>query len=156
MLGEQIVVIFLMMAIGYVIVKTGFFQVEDSKVLSNLVIYICFPCVMIDSFQIELTQRTAAGLAIAVVVAAAAHLFMIVVVWLLGKPLGFNRIEKVSIIYTNAGYLVIPLVSSVLMGVLPAKAAGVLSRPFRLIPVTGWKRGCLGAMPDSEQRWYRG
>ena len=38
----------------------------------------------------------------------------------------------------------------------PAKAAGVLSRPFRLIPVTGWKRGCLGAMPDSEQRWYRG
>ena len=62
LLGEQIVVIFLMMAIGYVIVKTGFFQVEDSKVLSNLVIYICFPCVMIDSFQIELTQRTAAGL----------------------------------------------------------------------------------------------
>lgn len=114
LLGEQIVVIFLMMAIGYVIVKTGFFQVEDSKVLSNLVIYICFPCVMIDSFQIELTQRTAAGLAIAVVAAAAAHLFMIVVVWLLGKPLGFNRIEKVSIIYTNAGYLVIPLVSSVL------------------------------------------
>ena len=103
LLGEQIVVIFLMMAIGYVIVKTGFFQVEDSKVLSNLVIYICFPCVMIDSFQIELTQRTAAGLAIAVVAAAAAHLFMIVVVWLLGKPLGFNRIEKVSIIYTNAG-----------------------------------------------------
>ena len=71
---------------------------------------------MIDSFQIELTQRTAAGLAIAVVAAAAAHLFMIVVVWLLGKPLGFNRIEKVSIIYTNAGYLVIPLVSSVLGG----------------------------------------
>ena len=46
--------------------------------------------------------------------AAAAHAFMLLAVWILEKPLRLNSIEKVSIIYTNAGYLVIPLVSAVL------------------------------------------
>ena len=36
LLAEQIVVIFLMMAIGYVIVKIRLFKTEDSSVLSNL------------------------------------------------------------------------------------------------------------------------
>ena len=114
LLAEQIVVIFLMMAIGYVIVKIRLFKTEDSSVLSNLVVYICFPCVIINSFQIELTARTAKGLLLAVAAAAAAHAFMLLAVWILEKPLRLNSIEKVSIIYTNAGYLVIPLVSAVL------------------------------------------
>ena len=114
LLAEQIVVIFLMMAIGYVIVKIRLFKTEDSSVLSNLVVYICFPCVIINSFQIELTARTTKGLLLAVAAAAAAHAFMLLAVWILEKPLRLNSIEKVSIIYTNAGYLVIPLVSAVL------------------------------------------
>nr|WP_296266266.1 AEC family transporter [uncultured Merdimonas sp.] len=114
LLAEQIVVIFLMMAIGYFIVKIGLFRPDDSKVLSNLVVYICFPCVLIDAFQIELTVRAAKGLILAVIAAVAAHAFMLLVVKILERPLGLNSIEKVSIIYTNAGYLVIPLVTAVL------------------------------------------
>lgn len=114
LLAEQIVVIFLMMAIGYFIVKIGLLRPDDSKVLSNLVVYICFPCVLIDAFQIELTVRAAKGLILAVIAAVAAHAFMLLVVKILERPLGLNSIEKVSIIYTNAGYLVIPLVTAVL------------------------------------------
>ena len=114
LLAEQIVVIFLMMAIGYFLVKIGLFRPDDSKVLSNLVVYICFPCVLIDAFQIELTVRAAKGLILAVIAAVAAHAFMLLVVKILERPLGLNSIEKVSIIYTNAGYLVIPLVTAVL------------------------------------------
>lgn len=114
LLAEQILVIFLMMLVGYIIVKIGLFQAKDSKVLSNIVVYVCFPCVMITSFQIDLTEETAKGLLLAVAAAAAAHLFMIAVVYLLEKPLRLNGIEKVSIIYTNSGYLVIPLVTAVL------------------------------------------
>ena len=114
LLAEQILVIFLMMLVGYIIVKIRLFQAKDSKVLSNIVVYVCFPCVIITSFQIELTEETAKGLLLAVAAAAAAHLFMIAVVYLLEKPLRLNGIEKVSIIYTNSGYLVIPLVTAVL------------------------------------------
>lgn len=114
LLAEQILVIFLMMLVGYLIVKAGLFRAEDSKVLSNIVVYVCFPCLLITSFQIELTEETAKGLLLAVVASAVSHLFMIVVVFLLDKPFRLDRIEKASIIYTNSGYLVIPLVTAVL------------------------------------------
>jgi len=50
LLAEQIVAMFFTMAVGYVVVKIGLFRESDSKVLSNVVVYICSPCVIIDSF----------------------------------------------------------------------------------------------------------
>ena len=39
---------------------------------------------------------------------------MIILTKVLERPLHFNSIEKASIIYSNSGFLVIPLVASVL------------------------------------------
>ena len=114
LLAEQITAMFLTMAVGYVIVKIGLFKTEDSKVVSNLVVYIFSPCTIINSFQIELTQDKIQGLGIAIFVSIVVHAGMIVLTKFLEKPLGLNSIEKASIIYTNSGYLVIPLVSAVL------------------------------------------
>ena len=55
LLAEQIMAMFLTMAVGYAVVKIGLFRTEDSKVLSNMVVYICSPCIIVNSFQIELT-----------------------------------------------------------------------------------------------------
>ena len=41
LLAQQIAAMFLTMAVGYVIVKIGLFEMEDSKVISNMVVYIC-------------------------------------------------------------------------------------------------------------------
>ena len=41
LLAEQILAMFLIMAVGFFIVKIGLFQESDGKVLSNLVVYIC-------------------------------------------------------------------------------------------------------------------
>lgn len=105
---------FLTMAVGYGIVKGGLFRTEDSKVISNIVVYICNPCVIIDSFQIELTRDKINGLLLAILVSVAVHIVLIGLTKVFGKILHFNSIEKASIIYTNAGYLVIPLVDAVL------------------------------------------
>ena len=56
LLAEQIMAMFLTMAVGYAVVKIGLFRTEDSKVLSNMVVYICSPCIIVNSFQIELTK----------------------------------------------------------------------------------------------------
>lgn len=114
LLAQQIIAMFLMMAVGYGIVKCGLFRKEDSKVISNMVVYIFNPCVIIDSFQIELTQDKVQGLLLAILVGAGVHIVLISLTKVLGKVFHFNSIEKASIIYTNAGYLVIPLVAAVL------------------------------------------
>lgn len=114
LLAEQIVAMFFTMAVGYVVVKIGLFRESDSKVLSNVVVYICSPCVIIDSFQIEMTQDKVNGLLLAFVISVLVHIFMIGTTALLDRVLHFNAIEKASIIYSNCGYLIIPLVGAVL------------------------------------------
>ena len=61
LLAEQIMAMFLTMAVGYAVVKIGLFRTEDSKVLSNMVVYICSPCIIVNSFQIELTKDKVQG-----------------------------------------------------------------------------------------------
>lgn len=114
LLTEQILAMFLVVGVGYALVKTGLLKSEESKVISNIVVYVCMPCVTVDAFQIEMTKDKVQGLLLAVVVAAVVHAVMIGLVKLLGRPLGFNSIEKASMIYSNSGNLVIPLVASVL------------------------------------------
>lgn len=114
LLAEQIAAMFFTMAVGYVVVKIGLFRESDSKVLSNVVVYICSPCVIIDSFQIEMTQDKVNGLLLAFVLSVLVHIFMIGTTALLDRVLHFNAIEKASIIYSNCGYLIIPLVWTVL------------------------------------------
>lgn len=114
LLAEQILAMFLTMAVGFFVVKIGLFQETDGKVISNLVVYICSPCIIIDSFQIEMTDDKVRGLLLAVIAAIFVHIVMLAGTWILNHIFRFNSIEKASIIYTNAGYLIIPLVGAVL------------------------------------------
>lgn len=114
LLAEQIVCLFLFVAAGYISVKAGIMKSEDSKVISNMVVYICSPCMTISSFQIELTQGKVQGLVIALIASVLIHIFMIVGTRLLKKPFNLNSIERASLIYSNSGNLIIPLVAAVL------------------------------------------
>lgn len=114
LLAEQIIVMFLTMAVGYAVVKMGLFRSEDSRIISNMVVYICSPCVIVNSFQIDMTPDKVQGLLLSMTAAVAVHAVLIILVKFLEKPLGLTSIEKASVIYSNAGYLVIPLVDVVL------------------------------------------
>lgn len=67
LLAQQIAAMFLTMAVGYAIVKIGLFQAKDSKVISNMIVYICSPCIIVESFQIELTPDKLKGLVLALI-----------------------------------------------------------------------------------------
>ena len=69
LLAEQILAMFFIMAVGFLVVKVGLFQEADGKVISNLVVYICSPCIIVDSFQIEMTDDKVKGLLLAVIAA---------------------------------------------------------------------------------------
>ena len=114
LLAEQILAMFLTMAVGFGVVRAGLFKTEDSRIISNMVVSICNPCVVVHSFQIELTDDKIKGLMIAIGLSVVVHMVLIIGSEILSFIFHFNSIEKASIIYTNAGYLVIPLVGAVL------------------------------------------
>ena len=65
LLMQQIAELFLMIFMGYVIVKAGLLKGEDSKVISKIVLYLIIPCVIINAFQVDYTSEKVQGLLLA-------------------------------------------------------------------------------------------
>ena len=114
LLTEQILALFLMGFAGYLLVKLKLFKTEDSQVISKLIVYIISPCVIVNSFRMEFSEDKMRGWIIAAAGAAIVHILLIGGGKLLEKPLHLNGIEKASLEYSNAGNLIVPLVTSVL------------------------------------------
>lgn len=114
LLFKQIAQFFIMIIMGYTLVKLKIVKSEDSKVLSMVCLYLIMPCVIINSFLIEFTPEKLKGLGLAVGVAIVIHFVAWVFIRILGKVLNFNPVEKASVMYSNAANMVIPVVISVL------------------------------------------
>ena len=85
LLAEQIVELFLMILMGYVIVKLGLVTDDDSKILSKIVLYIVIPCVMINAFQIDCTPDKVQGMFLALVASVVLQVLLLIAVWMMGK-----------------------------------------------------------------------
>ena len=105
---------FLVMALGIVLVRCGIVRSRDSKVLSMISLYLVMPCVIISSFQVKYQPEILNGLLLALATAVLLHLVLIVVVGFLGKVLKLDGVEETSLIYSNAGNLIIPIVTAIL------------------------------------------
>lgn len=114
LLMKKIAQLFLMIFLGFLLVKSKLLSSKDSRALSCVTLYVVIPCVIVDSFQVTYTPDKMQGLLLAVLGAVIVH-----VVWLLFMPLcrkwlHFDEVEQASILYSNAGNLIIPIVTSVL------------------------------------------
>lgn len=114
LLIEQIAKLFLIMAMGFILVKTRLMKVEESKSLSMIVIYIIMPCVIINAFQVKYTKSIRNGLILALAAAVLIHIVLIILAKVLQSIFHLDAIEKASIMYSNAGNLIIPIVTSIL------------------------------------------
>lgn len=102
------------MAMGFILVKTRLMKAEESKSLSMVVIYLIMPCVIINAFQVKFTESIRNGLILAFVAAVLIHVVLIILTKVLERIFHLDAVEKASIMYSNAGNIIIPIVTSVL------------------------------------------
>ena len=114
LLTKQIAELFIMILLGFILVKSSLLTKHDSKVLSTIALYIVTPCVIINAFQVQYSQDVKNGIILSFLAAIIVHIIYIVIARLLGKVYTLNGVEKATIIYTNAGNLIIPLVQALL------------------------------------------
>lgn len=110
----QILSMFLMLLMGFALVKTGLLKAQDSKTLSVLLLYLALPCAILDSFQVEYDSRILRGLMLAFAAAVICHVILLLAAGLLGKALHLTAVEKASVIYSNSSNLIIPIITAVL------------------------------------------
>lgn len=114
LLAKQIAELFIMILLGFILVKSSLLTKQDSKVLSTVALYIINPCVIINAFQVQYSQDVKNGIILSFLAAIVVHIIYIVGARMLGKVYTLNGVEKATIIYTNAGNLIIPLVQALL------------------------------------------
>lgn len=114
LLMEQIFELFLMILMGFIIVKAGIVKEEDSKVLSKIILYLIIPCVIINAFQVNYTKETVNGLLLALVASILLQIILLLVVSLISRLFSLNEVESASIYYSNSGNLIVPIVTFVL------------------------------------------
>ena len=115
LLMQEIIKLFVIMFMGYAVVKAGLMKASESKSVSVILVYLVNPCVIVNAFQVEYTPEVQKGLILAVMAAVVIHLLYLLLTAILKHPLHLNVIERATAIYSNAGILVIPLVQ-VLLG----------------------------------------
>ena len=107
---QQIAQLFIIIFLGWAIVKAGILKSEDSKTLSMVLLYIITPCVNLNAFQIERTVDTVRMMELSLLSAVILSVLSIVLGGLLAKPFRLDIVETASVMYPNCTNMVIPLV----------------------------------------------
>ena len=110
---QKIAELFLILFTAAGLVKLKILHAEDSKVLSRLSLNFVTPCVIFNAFRKELTPEVMKGLAATVLLAVIFNGIFILVAKILERTWKATVVERASIIFTNAGNLIIPIVAYV-------------------------------------------
>ena len=113
--GEQVIILYLIAAVGFVADKVGFFPEKTAKNCTDLLFYIVTPAVIVESFlNLEYNSETIKGLFIALGCGFLLHGLCVIT-----APLIFNRcpkdkaaIFKYASCYGNCGYMGLPLANA--------------------------------------------
>lgn len=113
----QIMIMFLLLLIGLLCNKINVIDLETNKKLSNLVLMIINPMVIFVAYQRDFETKLLKGLLLALFLALLSHIIGIIISHLClrnKKEMDRRRIEQFAVIYSNCGFMGIPLVNGVL------------------------------------------
>ena len=111
---KQIAELLIMMLVGFTLVRIKLLKPSDNKALSIVSIYLVCPAMIILAFQTPPTRDKVEGLLFALLTALVVHAVSIFVTGVFKKLFRLSDMEIMSVIYTNAGNLVLPNVLATL------------------------------------------
>lgn len=114
--GTQVLVLFLLIGVGVICTKAKLLTDTAVRCMANVVLYFATPCVIIRSFQRPLSADLLKNLGIAALAAIGVHLLGIALAHLLCRDKDESRraILRFGVVFSNAGYMAIPLQQAIL------------------------------------------
>ena len=106
-LAKQILEMFLLAGIGYLLFKAGKISGEGSRTLGNILIYVSLPAVIINGFLVERTPEHVSGILLSMAGALALILVSVLISHFIFRN---NPIGAFAAAFSNPGFFGIPLV----------------------------------------------
>ncbi|MFT4107524.1 MAG: AEC family transporter [Lacrimispora sp.] len=136
---NKIIEMFLIMAIGAVILKRGMADGETSKRLSSILLNVITPCMIINSYQIEFNKTLLIGLMVTAGLSGISFLMSIFLSGFLIRSKGNPdmAVERMSVVYSNCGFVGIPLIN----GLLGAEGVFFITAYITVFNILIWSHG---------------
>ena len=114
--GAQVLVLFILIAVGALLTKLGMITEQGSRSMTDVVLYAVTPCVIINAFQREFRHEMLAGLLTALTAAFASLLCSVLIAELLYRKMDVSRgaVLKFAVVFSNCGFMALPLQKAVL------------------------------------------
>ena len=114
--SEQVVVLFMLIAVGFICGKIGFMSKSTSKNITDIVLYFVTPCVIINAYQVDFDPEILVNLGITALCAIGVHLISIVIVTLVfrGKDINKNAVLRFGTVFSNCGFMSLPLQQAII------------------------------------------
>ncbi len=113
--GQQVLVLFLLILTGFVLGKKGMLKDAGAKTLSDIALFLATPCVIIKAFQRPFSAEMLSGLGLALLVSAVIHAIAIGLAALLFRGSDpRNRVLRLAVVLSNAGFMALPLQEAIL------------------------------------------
>lgn len=116
MIAQQVLVLFILISVGFVCGKKGILNDDSSRRITDIVMFVVTPCVMITAFQrkfsFELLERILiAALCAALIIAGS---IFIAKLMFRDKSESRKKVLQFSVIFSNCGFMSLPLQKAVL------------------------------------------
>ena len=113
---KQVVILFILIFIGFFCSKKKIFTEEGIKSITKFVLFFVTPCVIINSFNRTFDSNVLKNLGIVSLLAIGVHIINIFLARLLVREKEDSRLRvyRYGVIFSNCGYMALPLQSALL------------------------------------------
>ena len=142
LLLRQITIMFIYMAIGFVLFKKKIISLQGCADLGRMLLYVVMPCAIIRSYLTDYSREKLGALAVSFFLA----LLSLILAILLGRVFfhGDQPLERFSAAFSNAGFIGIPLVQMT----LGEDAVFYIAAFVALLNILQWTYGVLTITGD--------
>lgn len=147
---NQILIMFLIIFTGFICYKLGMIDKETNKKLSNLLLLLVNPLVIVVSYQRDLTSELLNGLLVSFLLAIATHIIGIIISSILvrGKENKDLAIERFSTVYTNCGFMGIPLIN----GIIGSEGVFYITAYMTIFNLFIWTHGLFSMIGKQDKK----
>ena len=114
--GQQILTLYLLLVVGFVLGKVKLLDDRASVALSSLVMYVVSPCMMVVAFQRPLEHTALHNFGVVTGVSAVLHVVFIAAAMLLIRDRDRERQNclRFAAVFSNCGFMAVPLQTAIL------------------------------------------
>ena len=146
---KQVVIMLVYLFVGFACFKVGLITKEGNKSISNLVLYVTNPLLILVSYQQDFSAKLLKGLGQTFLLTVIGYVIFIALATLFikNKKDRMSEIERFSVIYSNCGFMGIPI-AKVLLG---AEGVFYITAFNTVFNILAWTHGVFLISGDKKE-----